>query len=74
MYTHKNKLEYCNFRFKKKRDCTILEAKTEVLIICAVTVTFTAQLICAFVSAYAKIDFSHGAAHFIQTLCLYNLH
>ena len=37
------------FGFKKKRDCTVTVAKTKVLISCAVT----AQLICAFVFAYA---------------------
>ena len=35
------------------------ELKTNALISCAVT----AQLICAFVSAYAKNRFSHDAAH-----------
>ena len=39
-------------------DCTIYEAKTMVLISCAVT----PQLICAFVFAYAKSRFSHDAA------------
>ena len=41
------------------RDCTIRVAKTKALISCAVT----AQLICVFVFAYAKIRFSHVAAH-----------
>ena len=36
-----------NFRFKKKRDCTICVGKTKALISCAVT----AQLICVFVFA-----------------------
>ena len=45
--------------FRKKRDWTICVAKTKVLISCAIT----AQLICAFVFAYAKIRFSHDAAH-----------
>ena len=35
------------------------ETKTKALIICALS----AQLICAFVSAYAKIRFSHDASH-----------
>ena len=39
----------------------IYVAKTKVLISC----TVTAQLICAFVFAYAKSKFSHDAAHTI---------
>ena len=35
-------------------------AKTKVLISCAVT----AQLICIFIFAYAKFQFSHDAAYF----------
>ena len=42
-----------------KRDCTICVAKTKALISCAVT----AQLICAFVFAYAKSRISHEAAY-----------
>ena len=49
-----------NFRFRKKRDCTIYVAKTKTLISFAVT----AKLICVFVFAYAKWWFSHEAAHF----------
>ena len=41
------------------RDCTICVAKTKALINCAVT----AQLICTFVFALAKIQFSHDRAH-----------
>ena len=52
-------LEAWNFGFRKKRDCTILVAKTKTLISFAVT----AKLICVFVFAYAKIRFSHVAAH-----------
>ena len=40
-------------------DCTIYVAKTKALISCPVTVAVTAQLICAFVFAYAKSRFSH---------------
>ena len=40
-------------------DCTIYVAKTKALISFAVTV----KLICVFVFAYAKIWFSHSAAH-----------
>ena len=43
-------------------DCRVLYiriAKTKALISCAVT----AQLICVFVFAYAKIRFSHNEAH-----------
>ena len=42
-----------NFGFRKWRNCTIYEAKTKVLINCAVT----AQLICVFVFAYAQLGF-----------------
>ena len=44
-----------------KRKCTIHVAKTKTLISFAATV----KLICAFVFAYAKIRFSHDAAHLI---------
>ena len=47
-----------NFRFKKKRKCTIRVAKTKALISFAVT----AKLICAFVFAKADCWFSHEAA------------
>ena len=42
----------------KKRDCTICVVKTKGLISCA----NTAQLICAFVFAYADCWFSHAMA------------
>ena len=42
-----------NFRFGKKRDCTICVGKTKMLVICALTV----QLICVFVFAYVKAGF-----------------
>ena len=42
-------------------DCTIRVAKTKALISFAVT----AKLICVFVFAYAKSQFSHDAAHII---------
>ena len=45
LYSLGKRLEACNFRFKKKRDCTICVAKTKLLISCAVT----AQLISSFV-------------------------
>ena len=41
-------------------DCTIRVVKTKALISFAVT----AKLICVFVFAYAKSQFSHDAAHF----------
>ena len=41
-------------------DCTICVAKTKALI----SFTVTVKLICVFVSAYAKIRFSHNEAHF----------
>ena len=48
------------FRIKSKyRDCTIRVAKTKALISFAIT----AKLICVFVFAYAKSQFSHDAAH-----------
>ena len=57
LYEHRRWLEAGNFGFKKKRDFTIgVEKKT--LISCAVT----AQLICAFVFTYAKMQFSHDMA------------
>ena len=34
LYSHRSKLEACNFKFKKKRDCTICVAKTKMLISC----------------------------------------
>ena len=40
-------------------DCTVCVAKTKALISCVVT----AQLICVFVLAYAKSQFSHDTAH-----------
>ena len=55
-------LEDWNFGFRKKRDCSIRVAKTKALISFAVT----AKLICVFVFAYAKSQFSHDAAHLIQ--------
>ena len=53
LYSHRRWLETCKFGFRKKRDCTIYVAKTKALISCAVT----AQLVCAFVFAYAKSGF-----------------
>ena len=55
LFHHRRRLEVLNFRFKKS-DCSICEAKTKALISCAVT----AQLICAFVFAYAKSRFSRN--------------
>ena len=51
-------------------DCTICVAKTKALISFAVT----AKLICVFVFAYAKSQFSHDAAHMFifQVAALYN--
>ena len=54
----RSRLEALNFRFKKKRKCTIRVAKTKALISFAVT----AKLICVFVFAYADCWFSHEAA------------
>ena len=47
----------------KKRNCTICLAKTKALISCAVT----AQLICGFVFAHAKVWFSHEVTQMICT-------
>ena len=54
-------------------NCTIHVAKTKALISLAVTAKLfavTAKLICAFVFASAEIQFSQGAAHFIQLSCV----
>ena len=58
LYKHRRWLEAWNFGFRKKRNCTIYVAKTKALISCMVT----AQLICAFVFAYALSRFSHDVA------------
>ena len=50
-----------------KRNCTNQVAKTKALISCAVN----AQLICAFVFAYAKIRGFHYAAHIIKVRIAY---
>ena len=58
------------FWIRKKRDVTIYVAKTKPLISC----TVTAHLICAFVSAYAKIRFSNEAAQMtLYIILLLNL-
>ena len=61
LYTYRRWLQAWKFRFRKKRDCSICVAKTKALISC----TVTAQLICAFVFAYAQSWFSHDMVHFI---------
>ena len=61
LYSHRSRLEALSFGFKKKRNCTVCVAKTKVQISCAVN----AQLICAFVFAYACCGFSYAAAHMI---------
>ena len=55
---HRRWREALNFVFRKKRDCIFYEAKTKALISCVAT----AQLICAFVFAYAKSRFFHDVA------------
>ena len=50
------------FAVESREYCTICVAKTKALISFAVT----ANLICAFVFAYADCWFSHAAAHFIS--------
>ena len=59
LYKNRRRPEAGNFELRKKKNCTIPVAKTKALISFAVT----AKLICAFVFAYAKIWFSHDAAH-----------
>ena len=51
---------YLNFAFKKQRSCYILVGKTKTLVSC---VGASAQLICVFVFAYEKAQFSHDVAH-----------
>ena len=51
-HKHRRWLEALNFGLRKRRDCSIFVAENA-LISCA----DTAQLICAFVFAYAKIGF-----------------
>ena len=60
--SHRGWLEAWNFGFRKERKCTTKVAKTKALISFAAT----AKLICVFVFAYAKIRFSHVAAHIIS--------
>ena len=50
------------------RNCIIRIAKTKALISFAVT----AKLICVFVFAYAKSQFSHDAAHIVCYFSLLN--
>ena len=64
LYNYRSRLEAWNFRFRKKRKCTIRVAKTKALISFAVT----AKLICVFVFAYAYCWFSHEAAHIFPFL------
>ena len=52
--------------FKKKRDCTIHEAKTKALVSFAIT----AKMIGVLVFAYAKNRFSHDAAQSAFTCIL----
>ena len=59
LYKYRRWLEAGNFGFTKSRICTIRVAKTNALIIFAVT----AKLICVFVFAYAEYCFSHDVAH-----------
>ena len=58
LYSYRSRLEARNFRFRKKRKCTIRVAKTKALI----SFVVTAKLICVFVFAYADCWFSHEAA------------
>ena len=58
LYSHRISLVALNFGFRKKRNCTIRIAKTKALMSCAAA----AQMICAFVFAYADCWFSDAAA------------
>ena len=60
MYSDRRNLEILHLR--RKKDCTIHAVKTKGLISCVVT----AQLICAFVFATAKVWFFHDAAPMIN--------
>ena len=62
LYYHTRRLDARNFVFRNCRNCTIYVAKTRALISFAVT----AKVICVFVFAYAKNQFSHDAAHMIE--------
>ena len=50
--------------------CSIRVAKTKALITCAVTV----KLICDFGSAWAKVRFTHDAAHFITAFLIHSMY
>ena len=54
LYSHRTRLEVRIFLFKGKRNCTIHKEKAKAV---------TAQLICAYVFTYAKIQFSHDVAY-----------
>ena len=56
LYSHRSRLEACDFRFKKN-PCS----ENKVLISCEVT----AQLISTFVFVYAECWFSHAATHLL---------
>ena len=58
LYKLRRWLEARNFTLRKRKNCTILVAKTKVLI----SFAFTAKLICPFVFAYSKCWFSHDMA------------
>ena len=64
LHNNRRCLAASNLGYRKKRNCTIYEAKTKPLISCEIT----AQLICAFVFAYAKSRFSHDAAHLSHSM------
>ena len=61
LYNYRRLPEAGNFGFRKYRNCTLHVAKTKALISFAVT----AQLICVFVFATAKIRISHNEAPII---------
>ena len=59
LYSHRRWLQALHFGFRKKMDCNIYVTKTKTLISCAET----AQLIWAFVFAYAKSTYSYDTAY-----------
>ena len=66
LHSHRTGQEACNFGNMERKKRTIRVAKTKALISCAVT----AQLICGFVFAHAKVRFSHEVAHLSYILNL----
>ena len=60
LYSHRSRLEACNFGFKKKRKCSICSENKRAV---------TAKLICVLVFAYADCWFYHEAAPMLNNVC-----